>query len=98
MRRRREGTKPNEDTMIKRDHGAAAEALIQWFESQDIDPFDSVPIMAAAMVVACISLAKTKYPDDRKAALQDTTDRVKAASALVLETLLDMLEQTNKQD
>jgi hypothetical protein len=79
--------------MIDRDQAAAAEALIQWFESQDIDPADSVPIMAAAMVVACVSLAKTKYPDDRKAALQDTTDRVKTASDLVLQTFLEMLEQ-----
>jgi hypothetical protein len=83
--------------MLNRDHAEAAEALIQWFESQDIDPFDSVPIMAAAMVVACLSLAKTKYPDDHKAAVQDTTNRVKAASALVLETLLDMLEQDKQR-
>jgi hypothetical protein len=78
--------------MLDRDHALAAEALIQWFESQEIDPSDSVPIMAAAMVVACVSLSRTKYPDDRKAQLQDTTDRAKAASALVLETLLEMLE------
>jgi hypothetical protein len=83
--------------MLDRDHALAAEALIQWFESQEIDPSDSVPIMAAAMVVACVSLSRTKYPDDRKAGLQDTTNRVKAASALVLETLLDMLEQDKQR-
>jgi hypothetical protein len=80
--------------MIERDHAEAAEALIQWFENQDIDPFDSVPIMAAAMITACVSLSKTKYHDDRsKAALQDITNRVQAASRLVLETYADMLEQ-----
>jgi hypothetical protein len=78
--------------MIERDHAAAVDALIEWFESQSIRPFDSVPIMAAAIVVACISLAREKHPDDRKAGLQDASERVQIASSLVLETMIEWLE------
>lgn len=75
----------------------AAEALIKWFESQDINPYESVPVMAVAINCACISITKADCKD-----LTDAVERSKAASRLVLEVMQDMLEgklkPTEKKD
>ena len=76
--------------MKPKDEGVAVDALTAWFASQKIGPFDAVPIMAKAMVVAVISL------NCRSKQLQSTTNGVMAASRLVLEAYKGILEEGKK--
>ena len=76
------------------DEIAAANALIRWMDSQEIEPFDAVPILAMAMVVACISLDRenAKLPKARRRELLPLTERVLAARDLVARVFEEMLE------
>lgn len=62
----------------------AADALVAWFKSQDIDPEEAIPIMALGICIATIS-AGENFSDD--------VDRVIAASRLVTETFQKILDQ-----
>ena len=72
--------------MDKKETDQAVDALIQWLYSQDISPLDAVPVLAKAMVAAVVSMSRGQ-PD-----LKVTADGVEAASSLVLQTFMDMLE------
>jgi hypothetical protein len=69
--------------MTDKDGNAAVEALIAWFESQEISPADAVPVMAKAMVVAVASLARKTGDYDTD--LADLKESVRIASEMIPE-------------
>jgi len=79
--------------MNEREQHAVVDALINWFKSQDIEPLDSVPIMAMAMCVAVISAVGTKLSPLLKTDAQKrlaTEEGIKAAAETVIETFNNM--------
>jgi hypothetical protein len=51
--------------MTESDHQAAAAALIDWLESQSIDPSDAVIVLTTAIVALVRSIAKQQHLNPR---------------------------------
>lgn len=73
--------------MTKQEQCQAADALCLWFKSQDIPPFDAIPVMAIAINIACLSVAK-----GRNVKLTEAVSHSEQASKLVLEVMKDFLD------
>lgn len=69
--------------MIKKETRDAAEALVRWMQSQDINPEDGIPVLAMAMCIAAISLG-----DD----FNGDVEHINSASRCVAETFLELVE------
>ena len=73
------------EPMSKRDHIKACEALIAWFESQEIDPANAVPILQYGLLSAVLSVAKSHD--------NVTADGLRAGLKIVTDTLHDEMER-----
>lgn len=85
--------------MTHEEKAQACDALIEWFHSQDICPQGAIEVMAITICVACISQAPRleERPDvsdlRKKVDVDSAVGRAKAASRLVLETMIDLLNR-----
>lgn len=52
-----------EMTITEEEHHAAVTALIDWFESQEINPADAVPVLAETMIHAILTIAEIDNKD-----------------------------------
>lgn len=74
--------------MDKKDETAAINALIAWFQSQEISPVDSVTILAKTITVAVYShVSNTLDQNDKPAMEAHIRDGLKIASEMVINGL-----------
>lgn len=79
--------------MTEQEQDQAAEALIQWFRSQEIAPADGIEVMARAIIVATASLVQKKDPQGlaTHSDLKALREGVGVVNDLITETLEEML-------
>lgn len=63
------------------DRSVALDALLKWLDDQKIDPYNGVPILCEAVILACISMEKNA---DKP--LVAAVNRMKMAARLMLES------------